>query len=253
MHTRSRAAAAASAAIILLVAGASLVTADVASTVPAPVDFAYVRVLDAMTGMPALDVYVTRVAIDTPPTYANVNYGKWTAYRKMYFTPDCVGKSVCILEFQMALPGETSAFKTTDIALRAGEHYTLALAATGSTGPNFIRISEMMSKPASTSVRFGNLTADVTKTLDFSAIRMTTSANPASTSASNVAYAKVTTFRPVTAGPWNVQFGVHGSMFMARPVTNATLRAARRYTVYAIGLLGGTDAYAAKFVVLPNR
>jgi len=253
MHIRSRAAAAASTAIVLLVAGASVVTADVTTTLPPPVDFAYVRVLDAMTGMPALDVYVTRVATGTPPTYANVKYGKWTAYRKTYFTPDCVGKSVCNLEFQMAVPGEASAFKTDDIAFRAGQHYTLALAATGSTGPNFIRIGEMMSTPASTSIRFGNLTADVTKTLDFSAIRMTKSAHPSSTSASNVAYANVTTIRPVTAGPWNVQFGVHGSMFMARPVTNATLRAARRYTVYAIGLLGGTDAYAAKFIVVPNK
>ncbi|MGO9178115.1 MAG: hypothetical protein ACLQHS_02410 [Candidatus Limnocylindrales bacterium] len=128
----------------------------------------------------------------------------------------------------------------------------MALAATGSTGPNFIVIHEATSTPSSTSLRFGNLTSDVTKTLDFSAVRMTWSASPATASASNVAYAQLTTIRPVAAGPWNVQFGVHGSMFMARAVTNANLVAGTRYAVYAIGSLGGAGAYAARFILVPN-
>lgn len=243
--------AAASAAIVL-VAGASAVSAAPPTTIPAPIDYAYVRILDAMTGQPALDVYVMHVATLTPPNYPHVRYGRWTAYQRMYFTPDCVGKSVCKLEFEMAMPGQTSGFKRDELAFRAGRYYTVALAATGSTGPNFIVIHEATSTPSSTSLRFGNLTSDVTKTLDFSAVRMTWSASPATANASNVAYAQLTTIRPVAAGPWNVQFGVHGSMFMARGVTNANLVAGTRYAVYAIGSLGGTGAYAARFILVPN-
>ena len=252
MRIRSLSVAAASAALVL-VAGASVVAAAQPTTLPAPVDYAYVRVLDAMTGMPGLDVYVTRVAVDTPPTYAAVKYGTWTAYQKMYFTPDCTGKATCKLEFQVAVPGEAAAFKTDDLAFRAGAYYTVALASTGSTGPNFIVVLEAMSRPASSSLRFGNLTTDVTQNLDFSAIRMTKSAGPASASAQNVAYAKVSVLRPVIAGPWNVQFRVHGSMGMAQPVKNATLSSQKRYTAYAIGNIAGTDEYAAKFILVPNR
>jgi hypothetical protein len=252
MRIRSLSVAAASAALAL-VAGASAVVAAQPTTLPAPVDYAYVRVLDAMTGMPALDVYVTRVAVDTPPTYPAVKFGTWTRYQKMYFTPDCVGKSACKLEFQMAVPGEATAFKSDSLAFRAGSYYTVALASTGSTGPNFIVVLEAMSRPVSSSLRFGNLTSDVTQTLDFSAVRMTKSAGPTSASATGVAYAKVTPIRPVIAGPWNVQFRVHGSMGMAQPVKNAVLSGARRYTVYAIGNIGGTDEYAAKFILVPNR
>lgn len=252
MRIRSLSVAAASAALVL-VAGASAVAAAQPTTLPAPVDYAYVRVLDAMTGMPALDVYVTRVAVDTPPTYPAVKFGTWTRYQKMYFTPDCIGKSVCTLEFQMAVPGEATAFKSDSLAFRAGGYYTVALASTGSTGPNFIVVAEAMSKPRSSSLRFGNLTSDVTQTLDFSAVRMTRGAGPASASAQGVAYAKVTLIRPVTAGPWNIQFRVHGSMGMARPVKNAVLNGARRYTVFAIGNIAGTDQYAAKFILVPNR
>jgi hypothetical protein len=254
MRIRSLGAVAASAALVLIV-GASAVAAAPSMPVRLADDagFAYVRVLDAMIGQPALDVYVTRVAVDTPPTYPAVKYGTWTGYQQMYFTPDCVGMAVCKLEFQMAVPGETKAFKTDDLAFRQNNYYTVALASTGSTGPNFIVVRETMTKPLSSSLRFGNLTSDVTKTLDFSAIRMTKSAGPSSASAQDVAYAKVTLIRPVTAGPWNVQFGVHGSMYMARAVKNATLNGARRYTAYAIGEIGGTDTYAAKFILVPNR
>ena len=41
-------------------------------------------------------------------------------------------------------------------------------------------------------------------------------------------------------------------MFMARGVTNANLVAATRYAVYAIGSLGGTGAYAVRFILVPN-
>jgi hypothetical protein len=254
MRIRSLAAAAASAALVLIV-GASAVAAEPSMPVRLADEdgIAYVRVLDAMIGQPALDVYVTRVAVDTPPTYPSVKYGTWTAYQKMYFTPNCSGAPTCKLEFQMAVPGEATAFKTDDLAFRQGNYYTVALASTGSTGPNFIVVRESMSKPRSSSLRFGNLTSDVTKTLDFSAMRMAQGAGPASASAQDVAYAKVTLIRPVMAGPWNIQFGVHGSMYMARAVTNATLKGARRYTAYAIGEIGGTGAYAAKFILVPNR
>jgi len=252
MRIRSLSVAAASAALVL-VSGASVAAAAQPTTLPAPVDYAYVRVLDAMTGMPALDVYVTRVAVDTPPTFPAVKYGTWTKYQKMYFTPDCIGKAVCKLGFEMAVPGEATGFKSDDLAFRAGSYSTVALASTGSTGPNFIVVVESMSKAASSSLRFGNLTSDVTKTLDFSAIRMTKSAGPASASAQDVAYARVTVIRPVVAGPWNIQFRVHGSMGMAQPVKNAVLNGARRYTAYAIGNIAGTDQYAAKFILVPNR
>jgi hypothetical protein len=171
----------------------------------------------------------------------------------MYFTPDCIGKAVCKLEFQVTVPGEATAFKSDSLAFRAGGYYTVALASTGSTGPNFIVVGESMSKPRSSSLRFGNLTTDVTKTLDFSAVRMAKSAGPASASARDVSYARVTLIRPVTAGPWNIQFGVHGSMWMSMPVKNAVLNGAHRYTAYAIGNIAGTDQYAAKFILVPNR
>ena len=134
--------AAATAATIALVLGASAVTAAQPATTSAHVDYASVRVLNAMSGQPALDVYVTHVATQTPPNYAHVKYGHWTAYQRMYFTPDCVGKSVCKLEFEMALPDQASGFKKDELAFRAGTAYTVALAATGSTGPNFIVIHE---------------------------------------------------------------------------------------------------------------
>jgi len=252
MRIRALMAAAASAALVLAV-GASAVAAAKPTTLPAPVDYANVRVLDAMTGQPALDVYVSRVAVDTPPQYPAVKYGTWTAYQKAYFTPDCIGQPTCHLEFQMAVPGEATAFKTDSLDFRAGGSYTVALASTGSTGPNFIVVSESMTKPVSSSLRFGNLTSDVTKTLDFSAMRMARSAGPVSASAQDVAYAKTSAIKPVTAGPWNIQFRVHGSMGMAQPVKNAVLNGARRYTAYAIGNLGGTDQYAAKFILVPNR
>jgi hypothetical protein len=252
MRIRSLSVAAASAALIL-VAGASVAAAARPTILPEEVDYANVRVLDAMTGMPALDVYVTRVAVDTPPNYPAVTYGTWTKFQKMYFTPDCTGQMVCTLRFEMAVPGEATAFKSDDLAFRAGSSYTVALASTGSTGPNFIVVRETMTKPASSSLRFGNLTTDVTKTLDFSAIRMTKSAGPASASAQDVSYAKVTVIRPVIAGPWNIQFRVHGTMGMAQPVKNAVLNGAHRYTAYAIGNIGGTDQYAARFILVPDR
>jgi len=252
MRIRSLPVAAASAALVL-VAGASVAAAAQPTTLPAPVDYAYVRVLDAMVGQPALDVFVTRVAVGTPPTYPAVKYGTWTGYQKAYFTPDCTGMPTCSLRFEMAVPGEATGFKSDDLAFRAGTYYTVALASTGSTGPSFIVVSEAMSKPASSSLRFGNLTTDVTRSLDFSAIRMTRRSGPASASATDVAYAKVTVIRPVIAGPWNIQFRVHGSMGMSMPVKNAVLSGAHRYTAYAIGNLGGTDEYAAKFILVPNR
>ena len=86
MRIRSLPVAAASAALVLLT-GAWVVAAAQPTTLPAPVDYAYVRVLDAMVGQPALDVFVTRVAVDTPPNYAAVKFGTWTGYQKMYWTP----------------------------------------------------------------------------------------------------------------------------------------------------------------------
>ena len=252
MRIRSLVAAAASAGLVLAV-GASAVAAAAPTTLPAPVDYAYVRVLNAMTGQPALDVYVTRVAVDTPPTYPAVKYGTWTAYQKTYFTPDCTGKATCHLEFQVAVPGEAAAFKTDSLDFRAGGSYTVALASTGSTGPNFIVIGEATSKPASSSLRFGNLTTDVTKTLDFMAARKTGSARGSSAAANGVAYAKISVLRPVAAGPWNIQaYPEHTNVALGLPVTNVVLKAAQRYTAYAIGNLGGTDQYAAKFILVPG-
>ncbi len=253
MRIRSLLAAAMSAAIVLSI-GASVVAAAKPTTLPAEVDWAYVRVLNAMTGLPALDVYETRVAVDTPPTYPAVKYGTWTKYQKAYFTPDCTGKTTCYLWFEMAVPGEATSFKKDDIDLRAGYYYTLALASTGSTGPNFVLVREAMTKPASASLRFGNLTADVTKTLDFAASRMSKSAaRGTSSSAQDVSYAKVTPIKPVTAGPWWIGFGVHGSMWMQQPTKNATLAAKKRYTAYAIGNLGESGTYGARFILVPKK
>ncbi len=253
MRIRSLLAASLSATVVLSV-GVSAVAAARPTTLPAEVDFAYVRILNAMVGQPALDVYETRVAVDTPPTYPAVPYGTWTKYQKAYFTPDCVGKMTCQIWFEMAVPGETASFKKDDIDLRAGNWYTIALASTGSTGPNFIKVREAMSKPRSSSLRFGNLTTDVTKNLDFAATRITKNARPfSSTSAQNVSYAQVTPIKPVTAGPWWIGFGVSGSMWMSMPVKNATLASKKRYTAYAIGNIGESGTYGARFILVPSR
>jgi hypothetical protein len=253
MRIRSLAAATLSAVVVLSI-GASAVAAAKPTTLPASVDYAYVRVLNAVTGQPALDVYESRVATETPPTFPAVAYGTWTKYQKAYFTPDCVGKDTCQIWFEMAVPGETQSFKKDDLDLRAGNYYTIALAATGSTGPNFILVREAMTKPASSSLRFANLTSDVTKNLDFSATLMSRRAGlGTSTSAQKVSYAQVTTVKPVLSGPWWIGFGVSGSAWMSMPTKNATLAAKKRYTAYAIGDLGGTDQYAAKFILVPNR
>jgi hypothetical protein len=252
MRIRSLVAATLSAAVVLSI-GASAVAAAKPTTLPAPVDYAYVRILNAMTGMPALDVYETRVATDTPPTFPNVKYGTWTKYQKAYFTPDCTGETTCQIWFEMAVPGETTSFKKDDLDLRAGNWYTIALASTGSTGPNFILVREAMTKPRSSSLRFGNLTTDVTKNLDFAATRMSRSAGVSSTSAKNVSYAQVTPIKPVPAGPWWIGFGVSGSMWMSQPVKNATLAANKRYTAYAIGNLGESGTYGTRFILVPNK
>lgn len=253
MRIRSLVAATLSAAVVLSI-GASAVAAAKPTTLPAPVDYAYVRILNAMTGQPALDVYETRVATDTPPTFPSVKYGTWTKYQKAYFTPDCVGQDSCQIWFEMAVPGETSSFKKDDLDLRAGNYYTIALASTGSTGPNFILVRESMTKPASSSLRFGNLTTDVTKNLDFGAATMTRRAGPGtSASAKNVSYAQVTSIKPVISGPWWIGFGVSGSAWMSMPVKNATLAAKKRYTAYAIGNLGESGTYGARFILVPNK
>ena len=252
MRIRSLVAGTMSAAIILSL-GASAVAAAKPTTLPEEVDYAYVRILNAMTGMPALDVYETRVATDTPPTFPSVKYGTWTKYQKAYFTPDCIGEDTCQIWFEMAIPGEASSFKKDDLDLRANNWYTIALASTGSTGPNFILVREAMTKPISSSLRFGNLTTDVTKTLDFAATRMSRSRGIGSASAQNVSYANVTRIRPVTSGPWWIGFGVHGSAWMSMPTKNATLAAKKRYTAYAIGNLGEGGTYAARFILVPNR
>jgi hypothetical protein len=253
MRIRSLVAATLSAAVVLSI-GASAVAAAKPTTLPAPVDYAYVRVLNAMTGQPALDVYESRVADGTPPTFPNVKYGTWTKYQKAYFTPDCQGKDSCQIWFEMAVPGETASFKKDDLDLRAGNYYTIALASTGSTGPNFILVRESMTKPRLSSIRFGNLTTDVTKNLDFAATSMTRRAGAGtSTSAQNVSYAAVTSIRPVIAGPWWIGFGVSGSMWMQQPHKNATLAAKKRYTVYAIGNLAESGTYGARFILVPNK
>jgi hypothetical protein len=253
MRIRPLVASALSAAIVLSV-GASAVAAAAPATTPAPADYAYVRVLNAMTGQPALDVYETRVATGTPPTYPAVKYGTWTKYQKAYFTPDCTGQDSCQIWFEMAVPGETSAFKKDDLDLRAGDYYTVALASTGSTGPNFVLVREAMTKPRSTSLRFANLTTDVTKTLDFSATLVARrTGSGTSTSAQNVSYAQVTSIRPVLAGPWWIGFGVSGSAWMSMPVKNAPLAAKKRYTAYAIGSLGEGGTYGARFILVPNK
>ena len=253
MRIRSLAAATLSAAVVLSI-GASAVAAAQPTTLPAPVDYAYVRVLNAMTGQPALDVYESRVAEGSLPQFPAVKFGTWTAYQKAYFTPDCAGKSTCQIWFEMAVPGETSSFKKDDLDLRAGNYYTVALASTGSTGPNFILVREAMTKPAGSSLRFGNLTTDVTKNLDFSATTMTRRAGPGtSASAQKVAYAQVTPITPVISGPWWIGFGVSGSAWMSMPTKNATLAAKKRYTAYAIGDLGEGGTYGARFILVPNR
>ena len=253
MRIRSLLAASLSAAVILSV-GAGAVAAAKPTTLPAEVDFAYVRILNAMTGQPALDVYESRVAVDTPPTYPAVPFGTWTKYQKAYFTPDCVGMMTCQIWFEMAVPGETTSFKKDDIDLRAGNYYTIALASTGSTGPNFIKVRETMSKAMMSSLRFGNLTTDVTKNLDFAGTSLTKRARLfASASARNVSYAQVTPIRPAVQGPWWIGFGVSGSMWMQQPIKNATLAANKRYTAYAIGNLGESGTYGARFILVPNR
>ncbi len=253
MRIRSLVAATLSAAVVLSI-GASAVAAAKPTTLPAPVDYAYVRVLNAMTGQPALDVYETPRGEGTPPTFPNVKYGTWTKYQKAYFTPDCEGRETCQIWFEMAVPGETASFKKDDLDLRAGYSYTIALASTGSTGPNFILVRESMTKPRFSSIRFGNLTTDVTKNLDFTATRLTKSAEVfSSASAKNVAYAQVTTIRPVTAGPYWIGFGVSGSAWMQMPTKNATLASKKRYTAYAIGNLGEGGTYGARFILVPNK
>ena len=253
MRIRSLLVASLSAAVVLSV-GASAVAAAKPTKLPAEVDFAYVRILNAMVGQPALDVYETRVAVDTPPTYPAVKYGTWTKYQKAYFTPDCTGQMTCQIWFEMAVPGESASFKRDDIDLRAGNWYTIALASTGSTGPNFVKVREAMTKPRMSSLRFGNLTADVTKNLDFAGTSLTKSAKPfASASAQNVSYAQVTPIRLAVQGPWWIGFGVSGSMWMQQPIKNATLAAKKRYTAYAIGNLGESGTYGARFILVPNR
>ncbi len=253
MRIRSLLAASLTAAVVLSV-GASAVAAARPTTLPSEPDFAYVRILNAMVGQPALDVYETRVAVDTPPTYPAVPYGTWTKYQKAYFTPDCVGKMTCQIWFEMAVPGESASFKKDDIDLRAGNYYTIALASTGSTGPNFIKVREATSRALMSSLRFGNLTADVTKNLDFAGTSLTKSAKLfASASAQNVSYGQVSPIRPAVPGPWWIGFGVSGSMWMQQPVKNATLASKKRYTVYAIGNLGESGTYGARWILVPNR
>jgi hypothetical protein len=253
MRIRSLVAATLSAAVVLSI-GASAVAAAKPTTLPAPVDYAYVRVLNAMTGQPALDVYETRVAADATPQFAGVKYGKWTKYQKAYFTPDCAGRETCQIWFEMAVPGETTSFKKDDLDLRAGNWYTVALASTGSTGPNFVLVRESMTKPRYSSIRFGNLTSDVTKNLDFTATRLTKSAEVlSSASAENVGYAQLSAIHPVTAGPYWIGFGVSGSAWMQMPYKNATLASKKRYTAYAIGTLGEGGTYGARFILVPNK
>jgi len=82
---------------------------------------------------------------------------------------------------------------------------------------------------------------------------MSRSAGVSSTSAQNVSYAQVTPIKPVPAGPWWIGFGVSGSMWMQQPIKNATLAANKRYTAYAIGNLGESGTYGARFILVPNR
>ena len=63
----------------------------------------------------------------------------------------------------------------------------------------------------------------------------------------------ISVLRPVAAGPWNIQaYPEHTNVALGLPVTNVVLKAAQRYTAYAIGNLGGTDQYAAKFILVPG-
>ena len=249
MRALIRALAAAGLAATLLVGATATVAAADRHAAAAP-DYAWVRVLNAMVGGSSLDVYVTRVAVDTPPTYDDIAFGVATGYQKLHFTPDCIGKTLCNLEFAVAEHGNADAFKTSMVALRAGTHATVAVAATGSTGPVFDEYLESQSRTARSSLRFVNLTSDVTTPIDVSAVAMKGSGVIA---ASDLGFTQGSKARTAAPGPWNIQFRAAGSMGMALPTTNAVLVKGVRYTAYFIGELGGVGDDAARFVLLASR
>jgi hypothetical protein len=250
MRAFVRALAAAGLAGTMIVGVSATVAAADRHAAAAVPDYAWVRVLDAMVGAGPLDVYVTRVAVDTPPTYPDILYGAATGYQKLYFTPDCTGKPVCNLEFEVAEHGNAAPFKTSMVSLRAGTHATVAIAATGSTGPVFDEYFESQSRTDSASLRFVNLTNDVTKPIDVSAVAMK---GPGAVTASDLGFAQASKARTAAPGQWNIQFRVAGSMGMALPTTNAVLVKGSRYTAYFIGELGGVGEAAARFVLLTSR
>jgi hypothetical protein len=233
-----------------LIVGATATVAAADRHAAAAPDYAWVRVLDAMVGAGPLDVYVTRVAEGTPPTYPDIHYGAATGYQQLYFTPDCTGKATCDLTFEVAEHGTTAPFKTSSVSLKAGSHATVAIAATASTGPVFDEYFESVSKTGTSSLRFVNLTNDTTTPIDVSAVAMTGSG---AITATELGFSQASKAKAAAPGPWNIQFRVTGSMGMALPWTNAVLEKGNHYTAYFIGELGGVGAAAARFVLLPSR
>jgi hypothetical protein len=233
----------------LIVGAAATVAAAERHTATVP-DYAMVRVLDAMMGSGPLDIYVSRVAEGTPPTYPDMQYGSATGYEKLYFTPDCTGKSACDLRFEVAEHGEDTPFKTDMVSLRAGSYATVVLAATSSTGPIFDEYLDSTKSTGKASLRFVNVTVTTTTPIDVDAVAM---AGTGSVNATDLGFTQNTKAKTVTPGDWNIQFRATGSMGLALPWTNAVLKKGYHYTAYFIGELGGVGASAARFVLLPNR
>ncbi|MEI8333880.1 MAG: DUF4397 domain-containing protein [Chloroflexota bacterium] len=249
MRTLIRGLAAAAIAGSLIVGATATVAAAERHAASVP-DYAMVRVLDAMVGAGPLDVYVSRVAEGTPPTYADIAFGAATGYEKLYFTPDCTGKSTCNLEFEVAEHGKDTPFKSSMVALAGGTHATVVLASTASTGPIFDEYADSTRATAKSSLRFVNVTSTTVTPIDVSAIAMT---GTGTVTATDLGFAQATRAQSTKPGDWNIQFRATGSMGMALPWTNAVLKKGYHYTAYFIGELGGVGEAAARFVLLPNR
>ena len=249
MRAFIRGLAAAAIAGSLVVGATATVAAAERHTATVP-DYAMVRVLDAMVGSGPLDVYVSRVAEGTPPTYPDLQYGSATGYEKLYFTPDCTGKSACDLWFEVAEHGQDTPFKSSMVSLRAGSHATVVLASTASTGPVFDEFLDSTKTTGQSSLRFVNVTSTTTTPIDVSAVAMT---GTGSVTATDLGFSETSKAKTVKPGDWNIQFRATGSVGMALPWTNAVLKKGYHYTAYFIGELGGVGAAGARFVLLPNH
>lgn len=249
MRALIRGLAAAAIAGSLIVGATATVAAAERHTSSVP-DYAMVRMLNAMVSSGPLDVYVSRVAEGTEPTYPDIHYGAATGYLKLYFTPDCTGKSACDLRFEVAEHGQTSPFKTSEVSLRAGSHATVVLASTASTGPIFDEYLDSTKATGQSSLRFVNVTSSTVTPIDVDAVAMT---GTGSITATDLGFTQNSKAKSAKPGDWNIQFRATGSMGMALPWTNAVLKKGYHYTAYFIGELGGVGDAAARFLLLPNR